>query len=315
MGVKQCDSPFKNPSYAPGNVLFHARVRTVDPEIMVPEIIALLLFVTAVYVAATIWQNRYLPPGPFPLPVLGNLLSIGQKMPYKDLANMATKYGKVFRFHMGSRRVIVLSSYEIAKEALVAKAKDFAGRPENLVLCNVFARNGTDIAFQSYSHPWKLLRNMAVKAICLSEEKAGVLLHIEELCARFRSYNGKPFCPRDNVFKSFGNCLSSLIFGQEYKLDDSEVDTLVEVVHVFRMSIGAANLIDTFPIFRYVPFEMIKKVMRAGKQRDEIFERKFQEHVSTFNKNNIRSALDAMLKAFKENSGDSRLTEENLISR
>ena len=294
---------------------FSTLVSETFPEIMIAEIIALLLFFTAVYATATIWQNRNLPPGPFPLPVLGNLLSIGQKMPYKDLANMASKYGKVFRVQMGSRKVIVISSYETAKEALVAKAKDFAGRPEHLVLCNIFARNCTDFAFQSYSHTWKLLRNMAVKAISLNEEKADVLLHIKELFAKFRSYNGKPFCPRDVVFQSFGNCMSSLIFGQEYKLDETEVDTLVEVVHVFRMSMGAANLIDAFPILKYVPFEMIKKAMRAGKQRDEIFERKFREHVSTFNRSNIRSVLDAMLKALKENCGDSQLTEENLISR
>ena len=105
-----------------------------------------------------------------------------------------------------------------------------------------------------------------------------------------------------------------MIFAQEYKLDDSEVDRLVEAVHVFRMSLGAANLIDAFPIFKYIPFEVIKKAQRAGEVRDEIFERKFREQVATFQKDNIRSVLDAMLREFQENCGDS-LTEENLISR
>ena len=71
-----------------------------------------------------------------------------------------------------------------------------------------------------------------------------------------------------------------MIFAQEYKLDDSEVDRLVEAVHVFRMSLGAANLIDAFPIFKYIPFEVIKKAQRAGEVRDEIFERKFREQVT-----------------------------------
>ena len=61
--------------------------------------------------------------------MLGNLLSIGLDQPYRDFANMARTYGKLFRVQMGSTKVIVINSYEIAKEALVTKAKDFAGRP------------------------------------------------------------------------------------------------------------------------------------------------------------------------------------------
>ena len=281
---------------------------------MLAAVVALLVFVAAVYVASTIWENRHLPPGPFPLPVLGNLLSIGQRMPYRDLANMAKKHGKVFRVHMGSRKVIVLSSYELAREALVTKAKDFAGRPPHLIFGRIFGRNYTDIATQTFSQRWKVLHKLAVTALRLTEDKVKFSSHIEELCAKFRSYVGKPFYAHDNVFKSIGTCISSMIFAQEHKLDESEVDMLVQAVHVFRMSLGAANLINAFPIFRYIPFEVIRKAQRAGEVRDEIFERKFRQHVSTFQKDNIRSVLDAMLREFQENCGDS-LTEENLISR
>ena len=96
---------------------------------MFVEAVGLFFFLAAIYVASTIWQNRHLPPGPFPLPVLGNLLSISLDQPYRDFANMARTYGKLFRVQMGSTKVIVINSYEIAKEALVTKAKDFAGRP------------------------------------------------------------------------------------------------------------------------------------------------------------------------------------------
>ena len=40
----------------------------------------------------------------------------------------------------------------------------------------------------------------------------------------------------------------------------------------------------------------------------------FENAVATFKKDNIRSMLDAMLREFQENCGDS-LIEENLISR
>lgn len=268
---------------------------------MITEAIASLLFVIVVYVVSTIWENRNLPPGPFPLPVLGNLLSVGLKQPYRDLANMTKKYGKLFRIQMGSRKVIVINSYDIAREALMTKAEDFAGRPHHF-FGSIFGRNSTDLAFQTFSQGWKTQHKIALTALRLTEDKANVASHVDELCDKFHSNNGNPFCPQDLVFKSLGNCLSSLIFGQENKLHDYEVDALVESLHVFAKSLGAANFIDTFPIFKYIPFEIIKKASRAGEIRDEIFERKFKEHVSTFQSDNIRDLIDAMLKGFRENN-------------
>ena len=62
---------------------------------MFAEAVGLIVFLVAVFVASTIWQNRHLPPGPFPLPVLGNLLSISLDQPYRGVdinANFAFKY-------------------------------------------------------------------------------------------------------------------------------------------------------------------------------------------------------------------------------
>ena len=280
---------------------------------MIIEVVASFLFILAVYVLHTLWENRNLPPGPFPFPVLGNLLSVGLKQPYRDLANMTKKYGKLFRIQMGNRKAIVINSYDIAREALIKKGEDFAGRPRHF-FGSIFGRNCTDIAFQTISPGWKAQRRILETALILTKGKANVTWHVEELCNTFSSYNGKPFCPRDLVFKSCGNCLSSLVFGHENKLDDWEVDALIKADQILAKSIAAANLIDAFPILKYIPFEAIKKAKRAGDVRDEIFKRKLKEHVSTFQSDKIRDILDAMLKGFRDNSSG-LFTEEHLISR
>ena len=280
---------------------------------MLAEFIALIVLFVAVYVVSTVWQNRHLPPGPFPLPVLGNLLSISQKTPYRDLANMAKRYGKLFRVQMGSKKVIVIDSYEIAREALVTKAKDFAGRPPHF-FGSIFGRDNTDLAFQTYSRRWKIQHKIAVAAMRLTEDKANVPWHIEELCEAFRSFNGKPFNPRDPVYTSVAGCLSSMLFGEEFKCNDRELGSLIQAIHVFNLSLGAANFIDTFPIFKHVPIPIIQKARRAEEVRDEIFERKFQEHIFAFQNNNFSSLIDAMLKDFRENCSD-ELSEKYLISR
>ena len=280
---------------------------------MITEAIALLCFLMAVYVTRTLWENRNLPPGPFPLPVLGNLLSVGLKQPYRDLANMTKKYGKLFRIHMGSRKVIVINSYDLAREALVAKAEDFAGRPPHF-FGSIFGRNSTGLAFQTFSQRWRTQHKIMLTALRLTEDKANIALHVDELCDKFHSTKGNPFGPQDLVFKSLAHCLSSLIFGKENKLHEHEIDTLIRVLHIFAKSLGAANFIDTFPIFKNFPFEIIKNASRGGEIRNEIFERKFKEHVSTFQSDNIRDLIDAMLKGFREKTCG-LLQEEHLISR
>lgn len=280
---------------------------------MIAEIIVLLILLVAVYVASTLWQLRCLPPGPFPLPLLGNLLSIEQNRPYADLAKMAKKYGKLLRIHMGTRKVIVINSYELAREALITKSKDFAGRPCHY-FGNIFGRDGTDIAFQTFNKRWKMQHKLALTALRLTEGKVNIADHAEKLCNRFYSCDGMLFDPYDMIFNSLANCLSSLIFGKEHKLDDCEVKKLVHATHVFRDSLGAANLLDTFPILKYIPFDIIKKAKCAGKIRDEIFERKFGEHVSTFQKENIRDLIDALLKGFHELTDEGLVTKEHLIS-
>ena len=68
-----------------------------------------------------------LPPGPYPLPIIGNILQLGQ-LPHQALTNLSKIYGPIMSLKLGNRTTIVISSPLIAKEALQKNDLTFSSR-------------------------------------------------------------------------------------------------------------------------------------------------------------------------------------------
>lgn len=152
-------------------------------------ILLLLLAVISLSLTFSSWGKGQLPPGPKPLPILGNLLQLRSQDLLTSLTKvqgpsrwkramgraripMTTKplfplqltkeYGSVYTVYLGPRRVIVLSGYQAVKEALVDKGEEFSGRGSYPVFFNFTKGNG--IAF-SNGERWKVLRRFSVQIL------------------------------------------------------------------------------------------------------------------------------------------------------
>ncbi|XP_070958697.1 cytochrome P450 2K1-like isoform X2 [Oncorhynchus clarkii lewisi] len=68
------------------------------------------------------------PPGPRPLPLLGNMLQLDLKRPYRSLCELSKKYGSVFTVHFGPTKVVILAGYKTVNQALVNHAEEFGDR-------------------------------------------------------------------------------------------------------------------------------------------------------------------------------------------
>uniref|UniRef100_M1DKL2 Cytochrome P450 n=1 Tax=Solanum tuberosum TaxID=4113 RepID=M1DKL2_SOLTU len=108
-------------------------------------------------------NSKKLPPGPWKLPIIGNLHQLGISRPYITLKELSKKYGPLMHLKLGERSTIVISSYKILKELLKTSDTILSHRPELLVSKTV-AYNGGDIAFAPYGDYWKQMRK-----ICTSE--------------------------------------------------------------------------------------------------------------------------------------------------
>lgn len=70
------------------------------------------------------------PPGPLPLPILGNLALLGKfECPFEGFSALSKTYGDVYSLTLGTNRCIIVNDLETIKEVLNQNGKFFGGRP------------------------------------------------------------------------------------------------------------------------------------------------------------------------------------------
>lgn len=102
------------------------------------------------------------PPGPKPLPLLGNLLQVDLKKLDSSLFDLSKKYGPVFTVYFGLKKVIVLAGYRTVKQALVNHAEDFGDREVTPIFYDFHKGHG--ILF-SNGNTWKEMRRFALTTL------------------------------------------------------------------------------------------------------------------------------------------------------
>uniref|UniRef100_A0A3B5QNF5 Cytochrome P450 2K4-like n=1 Tax=Xiphophorus maculatus TaxID=8083 RepID=A0A3B5QNF5_XIPMA len=191
------------------------------------------------------------PPGPKPLPLLGNLLQLDLQRPYKTLCELSKKYGSVFTVYFGPKKVVVLAGYRTVREALVNYADEFGERGITPMFVDLTKHRG--ILF-SNGETWKEMRRFALSTLKdfgmgkrVAEEK--ILEECGHLIQVFESYKGKPFntsCPTNNATS---NVISSIVFGSRFEYDDPQFRGLVSRITENIKISGSAGiqLYNTFP--------------------------------------------------------------------
>ena len=167
---------------------------------MIVEIILLVVLVPLLYVLLEYIDHlsklKNYPPGPFPLPVIGNLHLMSLK-PHETFRDLGKKYGDVFSISFGMQRLVIVNSIEATREALITKGTHFAGRPSNSYTIDLLSRNYKDIAFSDFGPLWVFQRKLGHAALKMYGDGMGnlekkVILNSDELNLRLKESDGTP---------------------------------------------------------------------------------------------------------------------------
>lgn len=128
--------------------------------------ILVLVFSLAAFYAIYDYQRRRglpYPPGPRPLPLIGNLLDIPKEFSWLTYSQLSNKHGDILSFRVFGRVIVVLNSVKTSKDLLERRADIYSDRP---VLPSVeMMKWEWIVTFQKYTEPFRLSRKLLDRSL------------------------------------------------------------------------------------------------------------------------------------------------------
>ncbi|XP_008311799.1 cytochrome P450 2K1-like [Cynoglossus semilaevis] len=256
------------------------------------------------------------PPGPKPLPLIGNLLQVDLDRPYKSLLELSKKYGTVFTVYFGSQKVVVLAGYQAVKEALVNNAEAFGEREPPLVFKQTSEEHGI---LWSNGESWKEMRRFALTNLRdFGMGKRAVEDKIMEECHYlmdvFRNFKGEAFDTTAPVNQAVSNIICSLVYGNRFDYSDPEFMSVVDRTNRAVQIAGSAvmRLYNNFPWLSKLFSN--KEFFRNIEENKEQNRKLIHNLKETLNPQMCRGFVDAFLVQ-QQNQKESGVTDSHFHTK
>lgn len=117
--------------------------------------VALLAVLGVVIHDVILWKR--MPPGPQPLPFIGNKFDIPSKYPWIQFQEWSKKYGPIYTLWLGRRPTVIISDPNITAELLEKRSHKYSSRPRFVVMGEIYSQN-SGILVAKYGKDWSVRR-------------------------------------------------------------------------------------------------------------------------------------------------------------
>ncbi|GAB4856968.1 hypothetical protein Ancab_040508 [Ancistrocladus abbreviatus] len=283
----------------------------------------LLVWIFTHYLLSVLKRSKFspkrLPPGPLPLPIVGNLFRIGGK-PHKTFTELAKVYGPLFTVELGYVTTVVVSSAAIAKEVLQRKDVSFSDRTPTCAAC-VLNHQESSVSLLPPNPKWRNLRKICNSYIFsvsrldasrgLRRKKVQQLLsYVQDCCKAAIAIN-----IGEAGFTTSLNFLSNTFFSMD--LADSGSNTAREFKALISSLLeyaGMPNCADFFPILKtFDPQGVYRNNERDVKKIFRVFDELIRERIQSREANGgvdqNGDVLDVLLSICKEGGNEFQLSD------
>ncbi|CAO2653856.1 Nn.00g105890.m01.CDS01 [Neocucurbitaria sp. VM-36] len=216
--------------------------------------LSLFLAVPVVTLLHDVWVWLRMPPGPTPLPFVGNKFGLPKSKPWVQFQEWSKIYGPIFTIWIGRKPTVIISDPNIAVDLMEKRSTKYSSRPRMVAMGEILW-DGASVLVQPYGKEWSIRRKLLHQALtpkALRLYKPVQTAEASRLCCQLLQ---KP-ADWEKLLERF---TSSIVFCVAY---GHRIDSLnAEVIHQrFKFMHYAASLnvpgkymVESFPILKYIP--------------------------------------------------------------
>ncbi|XXG79877.1 hypothetical protein AAC387_Pa09g0851 [Persea americana] len=273
-----------------------------------PSILLLLplLFLTTLIIFKKSRSSLNLPPGPPPLPIIGNMHQLGV-VSHNSLLSLSKTYGPLLHLQLGSVPTLVVSSAELAKEVMKYQDLNFCSRPPFMSQKRL-SYNFRDIAFVPYGEYWREMRKISIVELFSTkriqsfgfireEEVSQMISLISDSCSP-----SKPINLSDLLLTLTSNIICRAAFGKCYIGGAEKTD-------FHRISLETQALFVAFFVGDFIPWLGWIDTLTGQRARleknffelDAFYDKVIDEHMDPGRpKSEHEDFIDVMIKVQKD---------------
>jgi ferulate-5-hydroxylase len=223
------------------------------------------------------------PPGPKPLPIVGNM-SMMDQLTHRGLAALAKEYGGLLHIQLGKLHAFAVSTPEYAREVLQVQDGAFSNRPATIAI-SYLTYDRADMAFAHYGPFWRQMRKLCVMKLFSRRRPETWLAVRDESAALVRAVarrSGESVNLGELIFTLTKNVIFRAAFGAAATADSDggKQDEFIAILQEFSKLFGAFNIGDFIPWLSWADPQGIKGRLRAARASlDEFIDKIIDEHM------------------------------------
>ncbi|XP_053411256.1 cytochrome P450 2W1 [Nycticebus coucang] len=257
------------------------------------------------------------PPGPRPLPLLGNLHLLSVSQQDRSLMKLSKRYGPVFTVHLGLQRMVVLTGLVAVREALVGTGQALADRPPIAIFQLI--QQGRGVFFSS-GECWKAARQFTVRTLHSLHVGRGpgadnILQELRCLTGQLDSYQGRPF-PLALLGWAPSNITFALLFGRRFDYCDPVFVSLLGLIDEVMVLLGSPGL-QLFNIYPWLGalLQLHRPVLRKIEEIRTILKTLLEEQRPLKPKGHpVQSYVDALIREGQGKDPKGLSAEANVVA-
>ncbi|XP_059491009.1 uncharacterized protein LOC132205760 [Neocloeon triangulifer] len=262
-------------------------------------------------------------------PLLGTLPAMVGKpddTPFDQTDRLSKKYGNIVGLFLGVKPAVLVSGYDCVKE--ICAKDEFTYRPNMTVAHHKMFNHERSGIFFAEGEKWKSQRRFTLRHLRdfgFGKQTMDHYIHEEVniLLATFRDMISKHPEQRETghdflkIMPAIAiNTLWYIIAGERNELTDKRFMRLTNMVQEFFRHGDQASPVPLYKLLQHIPVvnSSFKLQEDYGDQINHFIKEALDEHLKTYNENNMRDFMDVYIRELKKDDKTGYFSEHQLIA-